>query len=63
MTRRAATAAAVVSQLPWFALWDPFTFPRHSENAEPGTVSAATFRGDAVTLEYFDDDKLGTFTR
>ena len=42
---------------------DVFTFGFHSENAPPGTLSAATFSGDKLTLEYFDDDKNGTFTR
>lgn len=42
---------------------DTFTFALRSENAEPGTVSRATFAANTVTLEYYDDDKLGTFTR
>ena len=42
---------------------DVFTFGFQTENAPPGTVSAATFKGDALTLEYFDDDKMGTFTK
>jgi hypothetical protein len=33
------------------------------ENAPSGTVSKATFNGNELTLEYFDRDKLGTFTR
>ena len=40
-----------------------FTFGFVSENAPPGTISTATFDGDKLTLEYFDDDKMGTFTR
>lgn len=42
---------------------DVFTFRFVTENAPPGTVSAATFNGDKLTLEYFDDDKMGTFTK
>lgn len=42
---------------------DTFTFALQGENASPGTVSAATFAGSTLTLEYYDDDKLGTFTR
>lgn len=45
--------------------WDGevFTFSPASENAPPGSVSRATFAGDRLTLEYFDQDKMGTFTR
>ncbi len=45
--------------------WDgeTFTFPITSENAPPGTISKATFSGNTLNLEYFDSDKLGTFTR
>ncbi|MGV0993699.1 MAG: serine hydrolase [Mycobacterium sp.] len=42
---------------------DVFTFGLTGENAPPGSVSRATFDGDKLTLEVFDDDKLGTFTR
>ena len=42
---------------------DTFTFTVQSENAPPGTISKATFNGNTLTLEYFDTDKLGTFTR
>jgi CubicO group peptidase (beta-lactamase class C family) len=42
---------------------DEFTFSFISENSPPGSVSRATFAGDKLTLEYFDDDKMGTFTR
>lgn len=42
---------------------DVFTFALGSENAPPGSVSAATFRGETLTLEYFDSDGMGTFTR
>jgi CubicO group peptidase (beta-lactamase class C family) len=42
---------------------DTFTFMLQGENAPPGTISKATFAGNDLTLEYFDRDKLGTFTR
>jgi CubicO group peptidase (beta-lactamase class C family) len=42
---------------------DTFTFMLQGENAPAGTVSKATFAGNDLTLEYFDRDKLGTFTR
>jgi CubicO group peptidase (beta-lactamase class C family) len=42
---------------------DTFTFTLQNENAPPGTISKATFAGNTLRLEYFDDDKLGTFTR
>jgi CubicO group peptidase (beta-lactamase class C family) len=42
---------------------DVFVFSFVTENAPPGTVSTARFDGDKLTLEYFDDDKMGTFTR
>jgi hypothetical protein len=42
---------------------DTFTFTLQSENAPPGTISKATFAQNTMTLEYFDQDKLGTFTR
>jgi CubicO group peptidase (beta-lactamase class C family) len=42
---------------------DTFTFPVTDENAPPGTISTATFAGPALKLEYYDSDKLGTFTR
>jgi CubicO group peptidase (beta-lactamase class C family) len=42
---------------------DVFTFPLKGENSPPGTVSKATFAGDRLVLEYFDQDKMGTFTR
>ena len=45
--------------------WDGevFTFSPLSENAPPGSVSKATFAGDRLTLEYFDQDKMGSFSR
>jgi CubicO group peptidase (beta-lactamase class C family) len=42
---------------------DTFTFSLQGENAADGTISKATFARDALTLEYFDHDKLGRFTR
>jgi hypothetical protein len=33
------------------------------ENAPPGTISKASFNGNTLNLEYFDTEKLGTFTR
>lgn len=46
---------------------DTFTFPVTDENAPPGTISKATFGGfpggRTLNLEYFDSEKLGTFTR
>jgi CubicO group peptidase (beta-lactamase class C family) len=42
---------------------DTFTFALTNENAPPGTVSKATFAGNTVNLEYYDTDKMGTFTR
>ena len=34
---------------------DGFTFEFVTENAPPGTISKATFDGDTLTLEYFDE--------
>jgi CubicO group peptidase (beta-lactamase class C family) len=42
---------------------DTFTFTVTDENAPPGTISKAVFSGNTLNLEYFDADKLGTFTR
>lgn len=42
---------------------DVFAFDLNNENAPPGSVSKASFDGDRLTLEYYDDDKMGTFTR
>jgi CubicO group peptidase (beta-lactamase class C family) len=45
---------------------DTFTFPITNENAPAGTISKAVFSGSPVptlNLEYFDADKMGTFTR
>jgi len=45
--------------------WDGevFTFSLVTENAPPGTISKATFDGDWLTLEYYDQGGKGTFTR
>jgi CubicO group peptidase (beta-lactamase class C family) len=45
--------------------WDGnvFTFSFVTENAPPGTISKATFDGDALTLEYFEEDHNGVFRR
>lgn len=42
---------------------DVFTFDITSENAPPGSVSKATFAGDRLVLEYFDQERMGTFLR
>jgi CubicO group peptidase (beta-lactamase class C family) len=42
---------------------DAFVFDLTSENAPPGSVSKAVFNGDRLTLEYFDQDRMGSFTR
>ncbi|OBJ48632.1 serine hydrolase [Mycobacterium sp. 1423905.2] len=42
---------------------DTFTFGLSTENAPPGTISQAVFSGATLNLEYYDDNKLGTFTR
>jgi hypothetical protein len=45
---------------------DTFTFSITDENAPPGTISKAVFSGfpgATLNLEYYDTDKLGTFTR
>jgi len=38
-------------------------YPLVNENAPPATFSKATFAGNTLNLEYYDADKLGTFTR
>jgi CubicO group peptidase (beta-lactamase class C family) len=45
--------------------WDGnvFSYTWVSENSPPGSVGKATFDGDRLTLEYYDDENLGTFTR
>ncbi|OSC28498.1 serine hydrolase [Mycobacterium vulneris] len=42
---------------------DTFTFTLADENAPPGTISKAVFAGNTLNLEYYDSNKLGTFTR
>jgi CubicO group peptidase (beta-lactamase class C family) len=42
---------------------DVFTFQLITEDAPPGTISKATFAGNKLTLEYYDADKMGTFTQ
>jgi CubicO group peptidase (beta-lactamase class C family) len=42
---------------------DVFTFTLRNENATPGTISKASFASDRVTLEYYDDEGMGTFVR
>jgi CubicO group peptidase (beta-lactamase class C family) len=45
--------------------WDgnTFTFSFVTENSPPGTISKATFDGDKLTLEYYDTEGKGLFTR
>jgi CubicO group peptidase (beta-lactamase class C family) len=45
--------------------WDggAFTYTWVAENSPPGSVGKATFDGDKLTLEYYDDFGKGTFTR
>lgn len=46
--------------------WDGDVFTASlmiTENAPPGTISKATFAGDTLILEYYDEGNLGTFTR
>ena len=45
--------------------WDGnvFTFAFVSENSPPGSISKATFDGNKLTLEYYDAERRGTFTR
>ena len=45
--------------------WDGnvFTYEWVSENSPPGSVGKATFDGNKLTLEYYDDIGKGTFTR
>jgi CubicO group peptidase (beta-lactamase class C family) len=42
---------------------DVFTFGLINENAPPGTISKATFAGNKLNLDYYDDHGMGTFTR
>ncbi|RDH79047.1 serine hydrolase [Mycolicibacterium moriokaense] len=45
--------------------WDGnvFTYQWVSENSPPGSIGKATFNGDRLTLEYYDQAGKGTFTR
>ncbi|MGA5463345.1 serine hydrolase [Mycobacterium sp. NPDC050041] len=45
--------------------WDGnvFSYSWVSENSPPGTVSAATFDGDKLTLDYYDEEGNGVFSR
>lgn len=45
--------------------WDGnvFTFSFVSENSPPGSVSKATFDGNRLTLEYFDEEHNGVFVK
>ena len=45
--------------------WDgnTFTFSLVTENSPPGTISKATFDGDTLVLEYYDESGKGTFRR
>jgi CubicO group peptidase (beta-lactamase class C family) len=45
--------------------WDGnvFSYAWVSENSPPGTVSKATFDGNKLTLEYYDELGKGTFTK
>jgi CubicO group peptidase (beta-lactamase class C family) len=45
--------------------WDGnvFTFSFASENSPPGTISTATFDGNKLTLEYYDENHNGLFTK
>jgi CubicO group peptidase (beta-lactamase class C family) len=45
--------------------WDgnTFTFSFVTKNAPPGTISKATFDGNKLTLEYYDTQGKGTFSR
>ncbi len=40
---------------------DVFTFEPAGESANPGSISKATFSGGRLTLEFYDDEGLGTF--
>jgi len=42
---------------------DVFTMDLTTENAPPGSVSKVTFTGNDLTVEVFDDDKMGIFSR
>jgi CubicO group peptidase (beta-lactamase class C family) len=42
---------------------DVFSYEWISENSAPGSIGKATFDGDKLILEYYDQDGKGTFTR
>lgn len=42
---------------------DTFTFTLVNENAAPGTISEVSFLSNQVTIEYYNAEGLGTFTR
>ncbi|WP_410871586.1 serine hydrolase [Nocardia sp. A7] len=42
---------------------DTFAFDPSGENAPPGSVSSARFADGRLTIDYFDESGLGTFTR
>ena len=42
---------------------DTFTFTLDNENASPGTISRADFSGNELTLEYYNENGTGRFTR
>ena len=45
--------------------WDGnvFSYEWVSENSPPGSIAKATFDGNRLTLEYYDESKTGTFTK
>ncbi|MEV6222451.1 serine hydrolase domain-containing protein [Nocardia fluminea] len=42
---------------------DTFAFDLSGENAPPGSVTSARFDDGTLTIDYFDENGLGTFTR
>lgn len=42
---------------------DVFSATFVTENSPPGSVSTATFDGNRLTLEYYDQDGKGSFFR
>ena len=40
-----------------------FSYEWVSENSPPGSIGKATFDGNKLTLEYYDELGKGTFTR
>jgi CubicO group peptidase (beta-lactamase class C family) len=42
---------------------DTFTFVPLNDSAPPGSLSKATFSGNQLTLEHYNQEGLGTFTR